>query len=592
MPETLPRCCLRDAPSDELSASRSYSFKKIRERRRVDAIAFAGRGNLAEKIEYLDGLRGLAAFIVVLHHFVCTFYPAMAEVGKIYHLGPVEGWLGNTPFSLLFGGNFPVCVFFILSGYVLTYKFFKTKNREVIVSGAVRRYLRLIFPIAFVIFLAYLMMSLSLFYNQEIASLTGSSWNKQFWTFDQDFSGMIRQAVWDTLFIGSETATSYDYVLWTMSIEFVGSLIAFSYVMLFGQSRNRWAIYLIAGVFFIDSYYLAFLLGILLADLYNSERPAFKFDNKIALLALLVIGLYLGSYTGSIAYPGHDLFNIAKSVVTEPDIFWHIIGAFILVFVVLNSPLLKSGLSKKVPVSLGKLSFSMYLIHPLILASISSVSFMVLSEYLAYNWAGLIVFLITVAAVIVSSYFIYRYVDQPGIFLSKNIYEKYFAGQSKPLDWKGVGNRVIEFVGKNVAVFIIMIIILLMLTGSVVFIIKPNMESAAVEQNKIAYYEYNNYTVHSYRDLSSYEKANYSSIGVFRGWLNGYDVRYTKFTSNYEKMKLFGDEYKPYANETEYQCINSDILFYGEIVNETQVSYENYRSTYYAWYWNNTAPCL
>src|SRR3984957_3739809 len=62
------------------------------------------------KVQYLEGLRGIAAMQVVLLHFVSGFMPDTAQ-----HAWP--------PLRVLFDGHTAVYVFFLISGAVLTPSF-------------------------------------------------------------------------------------------------------------------------------------------------------------------------------------------------------------------------------------------------------------------------------------------------------------------------------------------------------------------------------------------------------------------------------------------------------------------------------------
>ena len=85
------------------------------------AASTAPRG--AGRLRELDGLRGLAAVVVLIHHCLLTV-PALAEVGArpgTVPGGALERLLALTPAHLLWGGYEAVLVFFILSGVALSY---------------------------------------------------------------------------------------------------------------------------------------------------------------------------------------------------------------------------------------------------------------------------------------------------------------------------------------------------------------------------------------------------------------------------------------------------------------------------------------
>jgi len=111
---------------------------------------------MTEKINYLDGLRGVAAINVMIMHFFIILVPAMIYSDRMpSHLGNIEQIFSSTPLGLIGAGNFSVCIFFVLSGYVLTQKYFKNKNKKIIIRGAMRRYIRLFVPVLAVTILSF-----------------------------------------------------------------------------------------------------------------------------------------------------------------------------------------------------------------------------------------------------------------------------------------------------------------------------------------------------------------------------------------------------------------------------------------------------
>ncbi|MFL0249143.1 acyltransferase family protein [Clostridium neuense] len=379
---------------------------------------------MKSKIKYLDGLRGLAAFIVIVDHFMLAFYPALfSTLGKYSHTsGLIELKLSKTIFNILYDGNLSVCIFFILSGYVLTYKFFLTHDYEYIISGASKRYIRLMVPILFTMSVAYIFMKLSLFNNSTVAKTTlAVNSVSQCWTFKPSFLGMIKQATYG-VFIKNQY--SYYVSLWTMTYEFLGSFLVYSIAAILGRLRNRYIFYIIIVLLFIKTYYLAFILGMILSDLYNNYKHIKILNSRLLGIIFLIIGIFLGSYplvsTDGTIYKFMTI-NFADSIM-----FYHITGAFFIMLALLNLQSLKKLFSSKLFYFLGQISFPMYLSHLIVLCSFSGFVFMKLLRFLNYHVAFIITFALSVPLIMLISYFIHKYIDLGGVKLSSYVYKKFF----------------------------------------------------------------------------------------------------------------------------------------------------------------------
>lgn len=383
---------------------------------------------MTEKINYLDGLRGVAAINVMIMHFFIILVPAMIYSDRMpSHMGNLEQIFSSTPLGLIGAGNFSVCIFFVLSGYVLTQKYFKNRDKKIIISGAMRRYIRLFVPVLAVTILSFLMASTGVFhYYIETVMVSGNNNYDNYWTFTPDIVDAVKQAVWGSFFTGDDT---YNPVLWTMTTEFYGSMLVFAMALMFGVQRNRWTFYLAAFVLFFNSYYFAFIIGMGFADMFNSKTSIFKTnifktDNKIILSIILFSGLFLGSYPiGTVtnnslyAFLNNGLFEI-------PKLTYHILGAGMIMYVLLNSRWLKQVFSSPVPVFLGKISYSLYLIHFLIISSFTCALFLALNPILPYWIAAFISCFLSVLLIIPLSYLFYKYVDMTGVELSKTFYNR------------------------------------------------------------------------------------------------------------------------------------------------------------------------
>lgn len=360
------------------------------------------------KIVYLDGLRGLAALIVVVSHFFQVFAPSVFEGREEIEHFAFEGIAARTPFNLLFNGNFSVCLFFVLSGYVLSYRFFGTGDRFIVYSSAIRRYFRLAVPALASVFLAYLILVLDLGAYDNIRGMTLSSMPDPF-AADANLLVMLKESLFHTFFTyGSQ----YNPVLWTMTYELFGSFMIFVFLIVCGRHRIRYAVYAILICLFIDSYYLGFVLGMLISDVKNSgrDRLAFIYQSWIRLL-LLCAGIYLGSYP--YVAPQGTIYSILQRGASNFDffVFYHVIGSFLILTVLLHSSRMQSIFSHRFFAYLGKISFSLYLVHFTIICSFGSYVFLHLSPFLNYGPRVLLTTILTFAVIAAVAHWFYRLVD-------------------------------------------------------------------------------------------------------------------------------------------------------------------------------------
>jgi peptidoglycan/LPS O-acetylase OafA/YrhL len=116
--------------------------------------------------KFLDGLRGIGSFVVYVCHFLDHFYhiPTVKWLRKrsnsAQHMLP--DWARETPVTIFYNGYFWVVVFFILSGFVLTLRFFKIRKASCVTGGTFRRYLRLMIPVWVILSLYYIAVRLTL----------------------------------------------------------------------------------------------------------------------------------------------------------------------------------------------------------------------------------------------------------------------------------------------------------------------------------------------------------------------------------------------------------------------------------------------
>jgi peptidoglycan/LPS O-acetylase OafA/YrhL len=311
-------------------------------------------------------------------------------------------------------------------------------------------------PTLFTVIVAYSLSIVHLYYNGLASSITGSKWLASASGYTLGFMDVLRQGVWDVFFESpNQFISSFDNALWTISIEFMGSFLVFSFILLFGDLKNRWIFYLGAGLILLDTYYLAFIIGTLLSDLDSKNNEEYTLKNPFLKSGLFTLGLFLGSYyTGG--WWGISLYNLIKLNLAQPSIFFRTIGAGILLLVILNSNCLKKMLNTEIPLFLGRISFTMYLLHLLVIYSVSSIIFIFLNDLVSYNVSSIITLMATLPVVLGVSCIAYRYVDEPGIRLSRKIYTWYFTDEPNPVDWRRTTQEHIYFAQKYLVELIVL----------------------------------------------------------------------------------------------------------------------------------------
>lgn len=288
------------------------------------------------KNQWLHGLRGTACVIVVAGHLVLTFYPQLFEY--------------TNPFRLFYNGTMSVYVFFCLSAYVLSHKFFLYHDKNIIVSGMLRRYFRLTIPVLASAFWAYMLLYAGAYGNVEVGNLVGSKWLSSFWRFDANFWMMLKTSVYYVYTPDYYNLPIYNAVLWTMRIELLGSFLVFLFCLLFGKFRYRWFLYAFLVYYTFQTEYLCFALGLLLSDATKQKQVESFLQQewvKGVIALLFCIALVFGPYS--------------------TEVWMYSLSAFGLVLGVDTLLFCRRLLTKKLFVFLGDISFSLYLVHlPLI----------------------------------------------------------------------------------------------------------------------------------------------------------------------------------------------------------------------------------
>ncbi|WP_284355711.1 acyltransferase family protein [Pseudomonas putida] len=367
-----------------------------------------------ERYSHLDGLRGLAALVVVFCHFVQLYLPAAFFRAAPDHFG--ESLISASPLNLIFNGNFAVAIFFVLSGFVLAAPFFNKNSSTWYLKAAIKRYPRLAIP-ALASTLIPCLIYISFGSNfAATTELSGYTKKEYFSGFDS-----ITTAVWQGL-IGTFLFAEQDYnrVLWTIRTELIGSFGVFALLPILGRYRARIIAYAALVVILKDSYLLGFVLGTLAADLVIGYRVSLSRTTSII---ALTAGLYLGAFP----YVGQELLiwrPISSIPLKNLFVISHITGAFLCIIALSGLPSLQRALTTKTCAFLGRISYSMYLIHFTLIGFLGSFIIISLSP-LGYGTSLIVAMTLLLPITVGASYLFTRFIDEPSIqfsnYLSKTL---------------------------------------------------------------------------------------------------------------------------------------------------------------------------
>jgi len=350
---------------------------------------------------YLDGIRGVAAFLVLLHHYILDYFRTLQ---RGYLTLPGDTLLLQLPFvRILYSGRFMVSLFFVLSGYVLAHKPLQLIHDgntaallESLSSSVFRRSMRLFFPVVISSYIAMVLIHNGCYkpVRSPVSVPPIVPLGEQTAEWLSDLQGLVNPFTW------ARYSPIYAYQLWTLPIEFRGSFIVF--ISLLGLAKAKTVVRMafigflaLYCFYYSEHYYLTlFLAGILLAESSHLQKGwNFSWDSiydarKVRIIKLAIRSCWTAVFLFSwfiACWPDHDAKKapgyISLASITPSQYasqagmtrFWTSIAAILMLTAMENNPVLQRPFTSNFAVYLGEISFSLYIVHTPLIHSIGRV---------------------------------------------------------------------------------------------------------------------------------------------------------------------------------------------------------------------------
>lgn len=312
---------------------------------------------MSGRITQLDGLRGLAALMVVIFHslLVVPVYGERVRVG----LSPSDGWTWwtrDTPLGALWNGGVAVLVFFVLSGFVLAVPFINASRDASWLEYYPRRLVRLYLPVW-----GAAVFALSMFVLFPRRDDPAQSW----WVNRHDVPLALKPLLADVVLVRG--TSWYNSPLWSLQYEVYFSLLLPIVLFVVTRLQRGWVLLVVVLTLTVHvgaslgngflKYMPIFALGVVLAVKRDSLHRAAERAASRHWIVLLIL---------SIVLMNPRLLPFASS-----NLPLEALGATLLVIIFYGWGSARRLGNAGVVQWLGTRSFSLYLTHEPVIVSIA-----------------------------------------------------------------------------------------------------------------------------------------------------------------------------------------------------------------------------
>lgn len=366
---------------------------------------------------YLDGIRGVSSLIVVAQHYAIPFVPRL-DYG---YEDSLQSNISQLPIIRLFyTGGALVPVFFVIAGLTISLKPARLIDAQdwerfdtSMVSMVFRRALRLFGPSLISSFVAMVGAYFGFFGVQSRVTYRGDPyirhivWESQpqqlprFADQLKDWLAFVRSQVlvpetWQTV---NRSVTSYSnkpqhqseelgkaprkpavygFQLWTVPVEFWCSILLVLAMIITSRARQSHRTLSLCTLAFLSMRFgrwdlATFLAGSLLvntAAFHNTQCSTPSYNRVLSTLppAVFILGLFLLSFPDANSDKALGYTWLSERVCENPR-FWTSVGAVMVVVSTRRIEILRQFFSSPFLLYLGRISYSLYIVHVPILSS-------------------------------------------------------------------------------------------------------------------------------------------------------------------------------------------------------------------------------